>query len=140
MIRVIETIFIASSAFSFFMAAFVLVTGLIVFRDMSRKLFMHIIIIMSACDMMGSAASAFGFPVEKSLLCPIQGFAVMFFFKASWIWTTMLTFQLFSICYYGEYGFSILQMHLLCWGLAISSTLVVLSTNSFGRSDDDFKV
>ena len=93
---------------------------------------MQIITFMAFSDMMGSIASAFGFPSGSSLLCPIQSFGNVFFYKASWMWMVMMAYQLWSVANRGKLGLSKLQMHVLCWVVPLVSTLLPLSQVQFG--------
>lgn len=55
----------------------------------------------------------------------------------SWMWTTMLTYQLYTVFMYGSLGITAeWHMHLICWPIPIISTLLPLSTNYIGRDDD----
>ena len=122
---------ISMSLLSALCSAIVAITGTI-FTDMRRRPFMQIITFMAFSDMMGSIASAFGFPSGSSLLCPIQSFGFVFFYKASWMWMVMMAYQLWNVANRGKLGLSKLQMHVLCWVVPLVSTLLPLSQVQFG--------
>lgn len=130
----LEWAFVVCSSFSSLMAFAVFITAY-VFPVMRKRLFMQIIICMSICDMIGSIAAS-GFPAQSSMMCPAQSFLMSFFYKASWLWTTCLSYQLYSIVIRGKFGLTIWQMHAICWTVSLISTILPLTTNSYGRDDD----
>jgi hypothetical protein len=131
----IETAFIVSAIFSAFSASCVLATFLL-FPIMRTRYFMDMIIAISICDLIAAAVSAFGFPDDSSPLCPIQSALNVYFFKASWCWSTMLAHQLYSIATKRKLGFSSNHRHLICWLVPLVTTLLPLTTNGYGRNDD----
>lgn len=131
----LETVFISFSILSA-IASFTVILTAIVFPQMRERVFMQIIIMTAFCDFIASIASSFGFPPNYSPLCPAQSFLNQFFYKASWFWTVILTYQLYGVVMYGTLQLRTLTMHVLCWSVALICTLVPLSTTTFGRDDD----
>jgi hypothetical protein len=76
--------------------------------------------------------------VDGSSWCTAQGFLNLYFYPASWVWTTVLMCFLFQLAT-GKKPFSEVFIHLIGWGVPSVTTLLVLTTNSFGRfsSNDD---
>lgn len=75
---------------------------------------------------------------DGSLWCTIQGFLNLYFYPVSWVWTTVLMCFLFRMAT-GQKPFSEIYMHFVGWGAPCVTTLLVLSTNTYGRfsSNDD---
>lgn len=131
----VQLIFIVFSVFSTLCSCSVLLT-VIVFPEMRRRLFTQLIILMSFCEFVSGVASSFGFPQETSYLCPTQAFLTPMFFKANWLWTAMLSHQLYTVITEGRFGLAVWKMHVICWSISLVSTLLPLSTTTFGRDDD----
>jgi hypothetical protein len=131
----VEVTFQVFSGIATFAALTVVLTA-VAFPSMYKRLFMKIVVIISICDIIASTFSTIGFPSENSILCPMQAFFTIFGYKASWLWTTGLAFELYSVCIYGKFV-PILYLHLGCWSIALLSTLLPLSTNGFGRQAMD---
>lgn len=55
--------------------------------------------------------------------------------SVSWIWTTLLSYQLHSIFNTGKLAMEEWHMHAVSWSISLASTLLPLSTNQFGRGD-----
>jgi hypothetical protein len=96
----LEVAFIVFSALAAFLSGLVLLT-VMVFPDMQKRLFMNIILWISASNLCASIASAWGFPNAGTELCSAQAFAVPFFYKASWLWTTVLSYNIWKIAFRG---------------------------------------
>jgi hypothetical protein len=135
MFGTVETIFVVFSCLSGFCSFSVLLTVL-VFPTMRRRGFIQMIICISLSEFVASVVSAFGFPRDSSALCPIQSFFTLFSYKCSWVWTTALCHQLHNVIVEGKYGLSMLQMHIICWGIPLVSTLLPLVSTEYGRDDD----
>jgi hypothetical protein len=108
-----------------------------VFPDMQKRLFMNIILWISTADLLASIASAFGFPNQGTELCVVQAFAVPFFYKASWLWTTVLSYSIYNIAFFGSSEIKMVHAHAFCWGVSFVTTVLPLTTNTFGRESDD---
>jgi hypothetical protein len=132
----IEAAFVAASAFAVFMSSTVIITVLI-FPKMRERIFMKIIANMVVCDIIGSAASVLGFPKGHDGICAGQSFVVTFFFKAGWLWTVALAYQLYCVVIYSKFGFSMIHMHAVVWFCTALTTVLPLTTNEYGRDDDN---
>jgi hypothetical protein len=132
----LEVAFIVFSALAAFLSGLVLLT-VMVFPDMQKRLFMNIILWISASNLCASIASAWGFPNAGTGLCSAQAFAVPFFYKASWLWTTVLSYNIWKIAFRGVSEIRMYYAHLLCWGISLVTTVVPLITNDYGREHDD---
>jgi hypothetical protein len=118
------------------LAAFLVLLTAITFPSMYKRLFMKIVVMISLCDIMASAFSAVGFPSKSSPLCPVQAFFTIFGYKSSWLWTTALAYELYSVCLHGRFV-PMLYLHVICWSVGLISTLLPLSTNGYGRDNQD---
>jgi hypothetical protein len=128
--------FICASVVSTVCSCSIIATGLI-FGELRKRLFMKIIMNIALATTIATATSSFGM-VSNSPLCSTQSFCTAFLYKASWLWTTVLSYHLYSIVYHGYFSARPLLLHTMCWMLPLVATLLPLSTNSYGRSDDDF--
>eukprot|EP01032_Pedospumella_encystans_P010173 gene10173-11911_t len=97
--------------------------------------FMPIILYMSISDLGLNFVSAFGYPADGSALCWIQGLLATYFTIASWFWTTMLAFRVYSMIRYGSCKLTLVNMHLIAWGVPALLTLLPLTTTDYGRGD-----
>lgn len=119
------------------------VLTLIVFPSMRSRLFMKIIAFMSLCDFLGNLPYATtSRPHTSSAWCSIEGFVNLYFYPASWLWTTILVYFLYALATTGRVPLSEASVHLICWGLPMITALLVLTTNNFTRFDvnDDNEV
>lgn len=113
-IQVYQQVF---GAFSFISSGSVVITGFL-FRGLlidSRKVFSSILFYISLADMLVGLGYSFGYPTNGSFLCSLQGFLISFFSPASWIWTTLLVFQLRTAVIYRRLWINFWHMHLICW-------------------------
>lgn len=135
---VFQGVYIGFSTLSAFLSGSVVVTSMMRPRLMisTTKPFSHILFFISFSDFIGSIANSFGFPLANSSLCACQGFLILFFFRASWLWALALVFQLRCVMINKKLWFRIRWTHWICWGVSIFLTLLPLSTqNSYGLDD-----
>jgi hypothetical protein len=117
----------------------VILTALLFPAMIYNKIFMEIIVLISICDIMGNWPYALGFltyPRNGTPLCSFEGFCNLFFYPASWTYTTMLTYLLKSLLMYGLKPLQLSRyvIHSLCLGLPLVLALVQLATNTYGVS------
>ncbi len=134
-LRRMETAFIVASALSLTSSLAVSVTCLC-FPTFGNKFFIKIIFWMSFCDFMASALSVIGFPKSGSLACQIQSFWCWLFYRAGWVWTVLLAWQLCRLIL--DYKrTSILVLHSISWGLSLLGTLAPIAGGaSYGMIED----
>lgn len=102
------------------------------------KLFMQIILWISISDMMANIPyTMHSRPSNGTPWCSISGFMSLYFYPASWLWTTMLVYFLYSLASVGKLPFTLELIHAICWGLPLLFTLLYLTTNTYGRKSDD---
>lgn len=127
-----------ASIISALASASVVLTFLVFYQHLKRKKFFHLIFMLSSTEMIVSTTSAFGFPQSNAVLCKTQGFLLYFCVRAGWLWTTMLTHQIFRLVVLGDDGLPLYQMHMLVWSIALGLTLLPLSSGkgtTFGPSE-----
>jgi len=129
-----ERVFIIAAIISMISSLLVSFTA-ICFPSMRKRFFMKIILMISIADIFASIGSSLGLPPDRSYLCPLQAFLVVVFYKASWCWCSILTFQLYSIIETTKVKLSWPVMHLIGWMIPLFTTLLPLITNKFGRDD-----
>jgi hypothetical protein len=99
---------------------------------------MKIITLISFCDLIANSSVLNGLPGGDRDLCVMQGIAQQFY-QASWMWTVMLTYSLYSLVIYGKIVMTEWQMHLIVWGILTLIIVLPFSTSTYGtEADDDF--
>lgn len=129
--EMVEIIFAALSLVS---SLSVVVTG-VIFGEMRKRLFMHIIFFLSVADMFASCFALLGYPAQGTIACSLQGFGISYFVKACLFWNVMLFYQLYTMVMSNRVALSIPSMHMIVWPLAALIALLPLCTSSFGRSN-----
>ncbi len=109
---------------------------LLVFSDLRKKLFMQIITFISVSDFIGNLPyTTMHRPGNGTWRCGLEGFFNLYFYPVSWMWTTMLAYFLYSLATDGKLPLSKLRIHIICWGLPLVFTLLILTTNPYGREE-----
>jgi len=99
-----------------------------------KKMFMHIIWNMALSDAIASLGFSFGFPFGA--LCEAQAILTTFFYLSSWIWVTLLSYQLFRLVMRGRAArVPLWALHVFTWSLTLVICLVPLSSTSYGSDD-----
>lgn len=131
--RQLQLVAIVSSLCS----AFVVLT-LILFPSMRERLFMRIISFISLSDLLGNIPYMTVIrPASSSSMCKFSGFINLYFYPVTWMWTTTLVYFLYGLAINGRVPMSELSVHGLCWGVPLILTLLVLTTNDYGRFDEN---
>jgi hypothetical protein len=105
--------FSALASLSAASSGLVVLTGLLTHSrtfSFSRP-FSHTIFFISLSDCIASLACSLGYPEHSSLMCHIQSFFLVMFFPATWIWSSLLIFQLRNIIVNKSKSLSIYSMH-----------------------------
>ena len=136
-----ETLFQIFGGISLLCSGAIVLTGL-VFPSMMfnpKRVFSHILFVLSFCDMIGSIGYCLGFPRYRTMKCTVQGVLLSFFPPASWIWTLMLVFQLRCVVLKHQVWLKVSSMHLICWTVTIIVACIPLSSiNDTYSFDDEF--
>lgn len=98
------------------------------------------IFLISLCDLLGNIVAVWGIVPSESVLCAPQAVIRIFFFRASWLWTTMLASQLYTTVIYGFFWMKESSSHIFIWGLSIFMTCIPLSTSQYGQDDEVSKI
>lgn len=122
----VEIAIIIASICSATASSSIVATFFVFYKHFQRKRFIQIIFWIAFSEMIAGCGSAFGFPPSTSALCPSQAFLVFFFVKASWIWTTLLTYQVYRLVLHGDLSLNIYHMHVLVWLSSLFLTLIPL--------------
>lgn len=131
--RQLQLVAIISCIFS----SFVMMT-LLLFPSMRSRLFMRIIFFISLSDFMGNLPyTTVHRPSSSSTLCSLEGFCNLYFYPVSWMWTTILVYFLYGLATEGKVPLSEVSVHVLCWGVPLVSALLVLTTNTYSRFDQN---
>ena len=100
-----------------------------------NKPFSTMIFFISCCDLLGSLANCIGFPQSGSISCSVQAFFCLFFIPASWLWTTVLVYQLRNLIIFKQISLTMTQVHAICWIIPLIISLLPLTTNPYGQDD-----
>ncbi len=127
-----------SGILSCFLSLLVLITYCL-FPRLQGKLFMKLITLISLCDFIANLSVIGGVPSDHDL-CALQGIIQQFFYPASWIWTVIMTYLLYSLVIYGKISMAEWQMHAISWGIPLVCTVLPLTTSTYGvqANDDDW--
>ncbi len=79
-----------------------------------NKIYMQMLIIVSACQFIASISIAWGFP-NSLFWCSSQAMISMYFFRAGWIWSLIMIFQLRYLVIHGKIYFTIYTLHMIIW-------------------------
>lgn len=95
------------------------------------------IIFYAALSIFIANATVFSNSPDDYYLCYFQGVFQQFFYPASWIWTTILSYLIYSLVMFGKIEMEELKMHFFGWGIPLFTTLIPLSTSTYKREEDD---
>jgi hypothetical protein len=124
---------IISAVFSCFLSLLVVVTFLL-FKRLQSKLFMKLITLISVCDLIANASQLNGLPTTRPF-CVLQGVVQQFFYPASWLWTAVMTYLLYSLVVDGKISLSEWKMHLIVWGICTAITILPFTTSTYGHQE-----
>ena len=127
--------YLVSGVFSCTLAFLVVVTYLL-FPRLQGKLFMRVITLISLCDLIANASVLGGVSNQRDL-CVLQAVVQQFFYPASWIWTAILTYLLYSLVMYGKISMLEWHMHAITWGFCTMFTVLPLTTSTYGSQAND---
>ena len=130
--------YLVSSLLSCILSFCVLITY-ILFPRLQGKLFMKIITLISLCDFIANATVFNGEPSNHDM-CVLQGLLQQFFYPASWVWTVMIAYLLYSLVTKGKITIQEWQMHAICWTIPTLCAVLPLTTETYGHhaNDDDW--
>lgn len=120
-----------------------IISTAILFPTMRKKLFMQIICYISMADLAGNSLyMTSNRPPNGSFRCGLEGFINLYAYPVSWLWSTVLMYFLYNLAVKGKLPLSLPIFHCICWLVPLVFTLLNLTTNSYGRSDDypDYEV
>lgn len=133
-----ELIFRSCAFLSSFLSLTVVLSSFLFFDIMlsPNRPLSNILFYVSFCDVIASFASSFGFPDNHTWQCTFQAICIVYFYTSSWIWVTMLIYQLRCIVIYKAVHITRTKMHLICWTIPLIVLLLPLSTNPWGIPDE----
>ncbi len=117
--------------------SFAVVVTFVLFPRLQNKLFMKIITLISLCDCIANASQLNGLPVTRELCVVLQAMTQQFFYPASWMWTVIMTYLLYSLVVYGKITIPEWKMHLIVWGICTTITFLPLTTSTYGKHEGD---
>ena len=116
--------------------SFFVVLSFLIFRKMRRSVFMMFIFFISLCDLIANA-SVFFPGTDESIWCFFQGIFMQYFYSVSFIWTMILTYNMYSLGTKGKLGVDIKTFHLIAWGVPLVLALLPLTTETYRSAKDD---
>lgn len=120
------------------MSGIVVLTGILFPQMMlsSSRPFSHILFFISFCDMIGCAFTSLGFPSKGTMACSLQGFFMLEFIPASWLFTVGMVYQLRCFIL-NQPLMTLTKMHIIIWSIVSLLTLLPLTTNNYYGMDDE---
>ena len=106
----------------------------LVFREMQNKVFFKCIFMMTLADIGLYIVSFFGFLQNGSALCWAQGILAIYFPLASWFWTTVLYYCVFSVVYFEKIVLNMFACQCFCWGFPLVLSLLPITTSNYGAA------
>jgi hypothetical protein len=103
------------------------------FKSMRYRLFMHIICMISLCDLLGNLAQFY--PMHHNL-CTFHGIWYFFFFGASYAWTVLLSYLLYGLATQGQVVMKLSSMHVVAWSSAAVRGLLPYSSSLYVRDGE----
>lgn len=88
-------------------------------------------------DLFAATGLALGYSYDGSIACWYQGITSNYNFLSGTLWNTAIAFQLYWIIYGGTRFEDTTRIHIICWGFPIITTLLPLTTNTYGNADAD---
>lgn len=119
-------------AFSCISSCIVVLTGFLFPTMRKGKVFMQILMWISMCDAIASLFAAFGWPPNGSILCLAQAYTSTAFYRCSWFWTMMLSYQLLGVALHDRVILSLQMMHVIVWSFGILFFLLPLAGATYG--------
>lgn len=95
------------------------------------------IIFYTAVSIFIANCTVFSNSPDDYYLCYFQGVFQQFFYPASWIWTTILSYLIYCLVMFGKIEMEELSMHLIGWGIPFLTTVLPLTTSTYSKGDDD---
>jgi hypothetical protein len=116
----------AISSVACFFSGVVVFTAYLFYEDLVKdKIYMKLIVMISFCDLISSGSMIFGY-LKSENACAIQGFISVFFFRATWFWTTVASIMIHLQIKYGKLPkwMSFKYMNIFTWGASIILQIV----------------
>jgi len=105
--------------FSLLCSSVIFSTGVIFYQKLTaNKIYMKLIMMLSLCDAMGSLGTMMGYP-SLSSACEAQAILIFFFYRASWMWSTAISFSLYCQVMHGRLFVTFRTLFYFVWGLSI---------------------
>jgi hypothetical protein len=114
----------------------VIMTGILFPVMVKRKIYMQMILMVSVSDFLSALTVSWGVP-SNATLCSWQSGMGRFFFRTSWMWSTLIILTLY---FYISRGVTIMRfrtMNFICWSGSLVLALLPLTSHiSYGEDDD----
>ena len=147
---------------SCFACSLVLLT-VIIFKDLRRLTFVRIITLVTVNDLIASLGFSMGKSPNGSFQCSFQAFVTNFNYLSALFWCTVISLEVFptyilinsaidfcKYCIICQQVWAslhienrrvtprrIIFVHCVCWGIPLLVTLLPLTTNTYGKTNDD---
>lgn len=123
-----------------FVGTFLVIIVIISSNSLRNKIHVQLVLFVAISDFMTSVVYLFGDVNSGTPFCWLQGLVSNSFTVASVFWSTAMAYQILLIVYRKSLlsASQTTVLHFLCWGLPVLLTLLVLTTNTYGREDDAY--
>lgn len=132
-------VFASFGLVSAIISGIVVLTGLLSFsKTLSpSRPFSYIIFFISFADLIASIGFSLGYPNDDTDLCSCQSFLILYFTTATWVWASILIYQLKSLILYKKIFISIKLMHVIAWTIPLIPAVLPIITNTANYGIDD---
>lgn len=107
------------------------------FADLRKLRFLEMVFYVSVNDFIAGLSVGLFSLFTGEVQCFIQGFTTGYNYLVAAFWTVVITYQLFVAVQTGKIIQDLYVFHWICWVIPLIVTLLVLTTNTFGRYGDD---
>lgn len=118
------------------LSALVILT-LLCFRSMRSKVMMQMIACIALSNLLSDIAYVSPYrPGTGSFGCGAQAVLLLTCYPMAWLWTTVVTYFLYSLAVKRKMPRDLKLCHAVCWGIPIVMTLSTLAVSGFGRNSE----
>ncbi|KAJ1407232.1 hypothetical protein B484DRAFT_483152 [Ochromonadaceae sp. CCMP2298] len=118
-------------------ACFAVILTYLLFPVMRRQRYIELVFYVALNDMIASIGMALGPTSNGSFECWYQGISTTFNFLSVIFWSCAIAWQLYAVVVLqGTIIKRMFWWHVVCWGLPLLLSLLPLTTNTYGNTDD----
>jgi hypothetical protein len=100
----------------------------VLFKPLRSLRYVELVFYISVNDFIASVGVALGAVPNNSFACYFQGYTSNANYLSSIMWTTVVTYQVYLVIFYGALIKNMKPFHMFCWGIPIITASLVFST------------